>query len=144
MKLVQPRREMVRTGIFLLSLPSGTSGADIHSEESYDVLLSMMLLPKRRVIQCNSKPAHHGFLGDTEIKPSSWFKEERPELRVDVKDSEWTIWIDGNVVETVKRGIPGKAITHVHYKTVPDGEAPIFARDIVATTYKQTDMVSAG
>jgi hypothetical protein len=139
--LAQPRRETVRTGISLLSLPPGTSSEDIHSEESYDVLLSMMLLPKRRVIQCNSKPAHHGYLRDTEIKPSQWFKAEEAELRVDVKDSEWTIWVDGVEVQTVERGISGKDVTHVYYKTVPDGEAPIFARDIVGTTYERTDMV---
>lgn len=141
--LAQPRRETIRTGISLLYLPPGTSSAEIHSEESYDVLLSMLLLPKRRVIQCNSKPAHRGFLHDTEIKPRQWFNAEGPELRVDVKDSEWTIWIDGQVVQTVERGIPGKDITHVHYKTVPDGEAPIFARDIVGRTYQRTDMVPA-
>jgi hypothetical protein len=139
--LAQPRRETVRTGISLLSLPPGTSSADIHSEESYDVLLSMMLLPKRRVIQCNSKPAHHGFIRDTEFKPGQWFKAEEAELRVDMKDSEWTIWVDGQVVQTVERGIPGKDVTHVYYKTVPDGQAPIFARDIVGTTYEKTAMV---
>jgi hypothetical protein len=53
----------------LLSLPVVTSSADIKSEASFDVLLSMMLLPKRRVIQCYSKLAHHGFIRDTELKP---------------------------------------------------------------------------
>jgi hypothetical protein len=67
--VAQTRRETVRTGIFLLSLPPGTSSAYIHSEESFDVLLSMVLFPKRRIIQCNSKPAHHGFIRDTELKP---------------------------------------------------------------------------
>lgn len=139
--LAQPRRETTRTGISLLSLPPDTSGADIHSEESYDVLLSMMLLPKRRVIQCNSKLAHHGYLQDTEIKPDDWFKAEDSMLRVDITDSEWKIWVDGQMVQTIERGIQAKAVTHVYYKTVPDGVAPIFSRDIVGTTYERTDMV---
>ncbi|KAJ4347797.1 uncharacterized protein N0V89_009167 [Didymosphaeria variabile] len=139
--LAQPRRETIRTCVSLLSFPDGTSSADIHSEESYDVLLSIMLLPKRRVIQCNSKPAHRGFQHDTEIKPSQWFKAEDAVLRVDVKESQWTIWVDGQLVQSVDKGILGKAITHVHYKTAPDGEAPIFARDIVGTIFEQTELV---
>jgi hypothetical protein len=128
MDLNQPRRE-TGTGIQLLSWPGQ---GDPKDSESYDILLSMVIRPQRRVIQCNHKPAGKGYDVTFDIEPRPWFSAN-PELKVDIKEDEFVIYVDGQNVGSYKRVIK-KDVTHVHYYTAPSRAQPVMAREIMATT----------
>ncbi|KAI0422786.1 tyrosinase [Xylaria grammica] len=138
MNLAKPNRE-TGTGIALLSWDPA-SQADALDTENYDILLSMVLKNQRRVIQCNHKLAQKSYNLITELTPSPWFGE-RPELRVDIKEDQYEIYVDGRKVSSYKRDIK-KSVTHVHYYTTPSRAEPIMARVITGNTYQDTAKVS--
>ncbi|KAF2967938.1 hypothetical protein GQX73_g5626 [Xylaria multiplex] len=138
MNLAKPARE-TGTGIALLNWDPA-SGADAHDTENYDILLSMVIKNQRRVIQCNHKLAQKGYNVITELTPSPWFGET-PALRVDIKEDEFEIYVDGQKVSSYRREIK-KSVTHVHYYTTPSRAAPVMAREITGNTYQDTAKVS--
>ncbi|KAI0409928.1 tyrosinase [Xylaria palmicola] len=138
MDLAKPPRDY-GTGIALLSWDPN-SKADKLDTENYDILLSIVIKSQRRVVQCNHKLAGKGYNLIKEFTPSPWFSES-PKLRVDVKDSEFQIYVDGRNVQSYKREIK-KNVTHVHYYTTPSRASPVMAREITANTYQDTGKVS--
>ncbi|KAI1496872.1 tyrosinase [Biscogniauxia marginata] len=135
-----PKRERT-TGVALLYLDS-QSTADAHDVENYDVLLSVLILSKRRVLQCSSKPAGHGYGRLTELEPRPWFEKENPQLRIDVKADSFNIFVDGREIKSLDRAIKGKSVTHIRYWTMPGTPEPVLARSLTVTTYKQTGLIS--
>ncbi|KAI5925049.1 tyrosinase [Camillea tinctor] len=143
MNLTIPKRE-TGTGISLLYLDPSIASIDssaAHDEESFDVLLSMLIRSKRRVLQCNSKPAGLGYGKLTELEPRPWFAGENTRLRVDVGADAFTVYVDGNKVSDVPRAIKGKGVTHIRYWTMPLNAQPVMARSLKATTYEKTNLV---
>ncbi|KAI1290962.1 tyrosinase [Xylaria venustula] len=137
MNLAKPARE-TGTGIALLNWDP-TSTADALDTENYDILLSMVIKNGRRVVQCNHKLAGKGFNLIKEFSPSPWFGE-RPELRVDIKEDRFDIFVDGRKVESYTREIK-KSVTHVHYYSTPSRAEPVMAREITGNTYQDTGRI---
>ncbi|KAI0433855.1 tyrosinase [Xylaria sp. FL1042] len=138
MNLAKPARE-TGTGIALLSWDPAST-ADAHDTENYDILLSMVIKNGRRVVQCNHKLAGKGYNLIKEFSPKPWFSE-RPELRVDIKEDRFDIYVDGRKVESYNREIK-KSVTHVHYYSTPSRAEPVMAREITGNTYQDTSRVS--
>ncbi|KAI1662837.1 tyrosinase [Daldinia decipiens] len=137
MDLETPRRE-TGTGIALLHWdPSSTASS--RDVENYDILLGMVIKNKRRVVQCNSKPAGGGYGVTVELEPDPWFGDS-PQLRVDVEENQFVVYVDGRRIQAVERPIKN-SITHVRYYTSPTTAQPVLARDIIATTYKNKNGV---
>ncbi len=130
MNLAKPARE-TGTGIALLNW-NPESTADALDTENYDILLSMVIKNGRRVVQCNHKLAGKGYDVIKEFSPSPWFSE-RPELRVDIKEDWFDIYVDGQKALSYKREIK-KDVTHVYYYSTPSRAAPVMAREITANT----------
>jgi hypothetical protein len=134
MNLDKPNRE-TGTGIALLSWDPAST-ADARDTENYDILLSMVIKNQRRMIQCNHKLAGQGYDIIVEVVPNPWFGD-RPELKVDIREDEFVISVDGRRVGSYKRDIK-KSVTHVHYYTVPSRAQPVMAREIMATTHQNS------
>ncbi|KAI1177287.1 tyrosinase [Nemania sp. FL0916] len=138
MNLQKPTRDN-GTGIALLYWDP-SSKADPLDTENYDILMSMVIRNKRGVVQCNYKPAGKGYNVISEFSPSPWFSSN-PQLRVDIKDSQFDIYVDGRKAYSYNREIK-KNVTHVHYYTAPSRAEPVMAREITANTYRDTAGVS--
>ncbi|KAI8627921.1 tyrosinase [Xylariaceae sp. FL1651] len=130
MDLNIPRQE-TGTGIALLCWDSAST-ANQRDMENYDVLLGMVIKNKRRVVQCNYKPVGKGYGLTVELQPSSWFGNS-PQLRVDIEENQFVVFVDGQRVQTVARPIK-KNVTHVNYYATPSRAQPVFAKDITAVT----------
>ncbi|TGJ84363.1 hypothetical protein E0Z10_g4430 [Xylaria hypoxylon] len=138
MNLAQPGVE-TGTGIALLSWDPA-SKADALDTENYDILVSMVIQNKRRVVECNHKLAGKGYNTITKFTPSPWFGD-RPTLRVDIKEDQFEIYVDGQKLSSYKREIK-KSVTHVHYYTTRKRVEPVMAREITGNTYQDTATVS--
>ncbi|KAI1377225.1 tyrosinase [Hypoxylon crocopeplum] len=129
-----PSRE-TGTGIALLYWDP-TSQADARDTENYDILLSVVIKNKRRVVQCNHKLARQGYDLTVEFEPRPWFGD-CPELRVDIEQDQFVISVDGRRVQSYNRSIKQR-VTHVHYYTTPSRAQPVMAREIMATIYQSS------
>ncbi|KAI0451980.1 tyrosinase [Xylaria acuta] len=138
MNLDKPTRDY-GTGIALLNW-NPASTADPLDTENYDILLSMVIKSQRRVVQCNHKLAGKGYNLIKEFSPSPWFSSS-PKIRIDIKDGEFDIYVDGRKVQSYNREIK-KSVTHVHYYSTPSRAEPAMAREITANTYQETARVS--
>ncbi|KAI1191479.1 tyrosinase [Nemania serpens] len=138
MNLAKPTRDN-GTGIALLNWDPN-SQADPLDTENYDILLSMVIRNKRGVVQCNQKEAQKGYGTISEFSPSPWFGAS-PELKVDIKEDQFIIYVDGRRAYTYQRKIK-KSVTHVHYYTAPSRAEPVMAREITANTYQTSPRVS--
>ena len=127
------------TGIALLYLDASTG--DASDEESFDVLLGMLIKSKLRVLDCNSKQARHGYAGFKELKPETWFQKDDPKIRIDVGADEFMVYVNGRKVGAVNRMIRRDKVTHVRYWTRPPRAEPVMAKEITVTAYKQTSLV---
>ncbi|GAP85248.1 putative tyrosinase [Rosellinia necatrix] len=134
MNQTKPSRE-TGTGIALLSRDPASS-ADPLDTENYDIVLSMVIRNTHRVVQCNHKLAGKGYNLISEFAPSPWFGDQ-PQIRVDVKEGQFEIYVDGRKAHTYPRSIK-KNVTHVHYYSTPSRAEPVMAREIMANTYKDT------
>lgn len=139
MKVDIPRRE-TRTGISLLYLDASTYHTN--DLESYDVLLNLIILSKRQVLACSSKPARHGFGKLTELKPTSWFQRKDPRIMIDIDADEFVVYVDKERIGTVKRAITKSNVTHVRYFTLPVRVESVMAKDIKVTMYQRENLVS--
>ncbi|KAI1819881.1 tyrosinase [Xylaria intraflava] len=133
MNLAKPSRE-TGTGIALLYWDPASQG-DPRDSENYDILLSMVIQNKRRIVQCNHKLAGGAYDLITKLEPSPWFGE-RPELKVDIKEGEFVIYVDRRRISSYKRTIQ-RDVTHVHYYSTPSRAEPVMARVITGTTYQK-------
>ncbi|KAH8159805.1 hypothetical protein CIB48_g8448 [Xylaria polymorpha] len=138
MNLDKPSRDY-GTGIALLNWDPAST-ADPLDTENYDILLSMVIKTQRRVVQCNHKLAGKGYNLIKEFSPSPWFSSS-PKIRIDIKDGEFDIYVDGQKVQSYNREIK-KSVTHVHYYSTPSRAEPAMAREITANTYQDTARVS--
>lgn len=138
MNLAKPNRDN-GTGIALLSWDPN-SQADPLDTENYDILLSMVIRNKRGVVQCNQKEAQKGYGLISEFSPSPWFSAS-PELKVEIKENQFEIYVDGRKAHSYERKIK-KSVTHVHYYTAPSRAEPVMAREITANTYQTSPRVS--
>ncbi|KAI0444390.1 tyrosinase [Xylaria telfairii] len=138
MNLDKPPRDY-GTGIALLNWDPAST-ADPLDTENYDILLSMVIKTQRRVVQCNHKLAGKGYNLIKEFSPSPWFSSS-PKIRIDIKEREFDIYVDGQKVQSYNREIR-KSVTHVHYYSTPSRAEPAMAREITANTYQNTASVS--
>ncbi|KAI0466683.1 tyrosinase [Xylaria cf. heliscus] len=137
MNLDKPSRDY-GTGIALLNWDPAST-ADPLDTENYDILLSMVIKSQRRMVQCNHKLANRSYNLIKEFSPSPWFSSS-PQLRIDIKDGDFDIYVDGRKVQSYKREIK-KSVTHVHYYSTPSRAEPVMAREITANTYQNTARV---
>ncbi|KAI0877194.1 tyrosinase [Hypoxylon argillaceum] len=126
------------TGIALLNWDPNST-ADALDTENYDILLSIVIKSRRGLVQCNHKLAGKGYNLISEFTPSPWFSE-RPKIRVDIKEDQLEIYVDGRKVHSYNRAIK-KGVTHVHYYSTPSRAEPVMAREITANTYDNTATV---
>ncbi|KAI0855533.1 tyrosinase [Xylaria cubensis] len=139
MNMAKAPRDNYGTGIALLNWDPAST-ADPLDTENYDILLSMVIKTQRRVVQCNHKLAGKAYNLIKEFSPSSWFSSS-PKIRIDIKEGEFDIYIDGQKVQSYNREIK-KSVTHVHYYSTPSRAEPAMAREITANTYQDTARVS--
>lgn len=129
------------TGISFMYLdPSG--GADPYDEENYDVLLSFSIRRRNRQIRLNSKPAHHGWNSPPINVPlSNWFQRPNPRIRVDIRDSDYEVFIDGRNFRTLQKTLGNKNITHIQYWWTPESVEPALSCALTVMTYTSTNQV---
>ena len=129
------------TGISLMYLDE-SSGADTHDRENYDISLNLAIRPDIGLIIGSSKAAGHGFTGeDEEIAVDPWFQKESPQIRVDVRQNDFELLVDGRNVGRLTRAFKDKEITHVSYWTIPEENEPVMDRRIEVTAYTSAGLV---
>ncbi|KLJ11736.1 hypothetical protein EMPG_09647 [Blastomyces silverae] len=133
----KPRGD-IKTGISLASLESGSSNeAD---QQTYDVLLCIVIRSGSHLLSCSSKQAGRGFSATTDLTLEPWLKKDEPSIRVDIGANDFIVYVDGRRFLTVERAIKSGNITHVRYWTFPPRD-PVFAGGLTVTTYKQVGLV---
>ena len=101
----------------------------------------MTIMTKLQILSCTSKKSGSAPSGKLmELKPTLWFQENNPNIRVDVGADEFVVYVNGNKVGEVDRAIKGRNVTHVGYWKNRDRE-PVMGNGITVTSYKQTNLV---
>lgn len=120
-----------------------SSGADPHDEENYDVLLSLSIRRRNRIIRLSHKPANGGWQRQEEVPLDHWLQRPNPLIRVDVRGSDYEIFIDGKPFRTRYKALGNKNITHVQYWSYPDSLPPALSRALAVMTYQSTNDLPA-
>lgn len=129
------------TLISFMSLdPSGD--ADPNNYDHYDVLLAFYIRPRSRQIRLTTKPARRGFNTPARRVPlANWFQRPNPRIRVDVRESDYEVFIDGRNFQTWPKVFGNKNITHIQYTWEPESDEPALSRALTVSTYTSTDQV---
>ncbi|KAF4626246.1 hypothetical protein G7Y89_g11918 [Cudoniella acicularis] len=138
MNLDRPRKETTM-GISLMYLDPSTG--DANDEDSYDLLLKVLIRSRRRVLECSSREAGGGFSKLIELKPDPWFQKDNPKLRIDVGANEFVFYVDGKRVGAVNRAVKRGKVTHFKYLIYPPNAESAMGKGVTVTTYKQISLV---
>lgn len=131
------------TGISLLYLDEG-SGQDPNDEENYHFLLTFSIRRRERSIWLNSKPAHGGWHNQTVIPFQGWFQGSNVRIRVDVRQNDYAVFIDGRSFGTRNKNLGQLNVTHVQYWSYPESMPPALSpRAVSVTTYRSSNEVPA-
>ncbi len=126
------------TGISLLYFDNSSS-QDPHNEENYHVLLSFSIRRKDRKIRLNSRPARGAWHNQTDTSLDGWFQGANAHIRVDVRQNDYSVFIDGRSFGTRNKRLGQLNVTHVQYWSYPESMPPALAlRAISATTYNSS------
>lgn len=131
------------TGISLLYFDE-SSGQDPNDEENYQFLFTFSIRRRERSIWLNSKPAHGGWHNQTVIPLQDWFQGTNVHIRVDVRQNDYSVFIDGRSFRTRNKNLGQLNVTHVQYWSYPVSMPPALApRAISVTTYRSSNEVPA-
>ncbi|KAL2855950.1 hypothetical protein BJY01DRAFT_242889 [Aspergillus pseudoustus] len=125
--------------IDFLSLSSATGQEEI--EDSFDVPLQISVNRADRVLECKSKQAYGGYGARTELKPAPWFRVSDPVIRVDIKENEFVVSVNGRRAGSVRRAIRTPSVTHLTYWTISSAMAPPMGDMLTVSTYRKSSLV---
>lgn len=121
------------TGISLLYFDK-SSGQDPNNEENHHVLLSFSIRRKDRKIRLNSRPARGAWHKETDISLHGWFQGTNVRIRVDVRQNDYSVFINGKSLETRSKRLGQLNVTHVQYWSYPGSMPPALAPRAISVT----------
>ena len=125
---------------FMYLDPNG--GADPYEAESFDVPFSFAIRRRNGKIRLNSKSAGRAWNSPVrDVDLSDWFQRPNPRIRVDVKESDYEVFIDGRKFQTWPKTFGNKNFTHIRYLSYPEDVNPALSRALTVTTYTSIDQV---